>query len=66
MPVTGKLIAFDPCEEPLVRWDVGVESGSEITPNFDPMLAKIISYGEDRIEAANKLALALEKVILEV
>ena len=61
LPVTGKLIAFDPCEEPLVRWDVGVESGSEITPNFDPMLAKIISYGEDRIEAANKLALALEK-----
>lgn len=61
LPVTGKLIAFDPCDEPLVRWDVGVESGSEITPNFDPMLAKIISYGEDRIEAANKLALALEK-----
>ena len=61
LPITGKLIAFDPCEEPLVRWDVGVESGSEITPNFDPMLAKIISYGEDRIEAANKLALALEK-----
>ena len=49
LPVTGKLIAFDPCEEPLVRWDVGVETGSEITPNFDTMLAQIISYGEDRI-----------------
>ena len=60
LPVTGKLIAFEPTEDPLVRWDTGVETGSEITPNFDPMLAKIISYGETRIEAANKLALALE------
>ena len=60
LPVTGKLIAFEPTEDPLVRWDSGVEAGSEITPNFDPMLAKIISFGETRIEAANKLALALE------
>ena len=60
LPVTGKLIAFEPAEDPLVRWDSGVEAGSEITPNFDPMLAKIISFGETRIEAANKLALALE------
>ena len=60
LPVTGKLIAFEPTENPLVRWDTGVETGSEITPNFDPMLAKVISYGENRIEAANKLALALE------
>ncbi len=60
LPVTGKLIAFEPTEDPLVRWDSGVETGSEITPNFDPMLAKIISYGETRVEAANKLALALE------
>ena len=60
LPVTGKLIAFEPTEDPLVRWDTGVETGSEITPNFDPMLAKIISHGETRVEAANKLALALE------
>ena len=60
LPVTGKLIAFEPTEDPLVRWDSGVETGSEITPNFDPMLAKIISHGETRVEAANKLALALE------
>ena len=40
--------------------DVGIESGSIITPDFDPMLAKVISYGETRTEAAKKLALALE------
>jgi len=60
LPVTGKMIAFEPTDDPLVRWDVGIESGSNITSNFDPMLAKIISFGENRIEAANKLALALE------
>ena len=43
-----------------VRWDVGIEGGSSITANFDPMLAKVISFGETRVEAANKLALALE------
>lgn len=60
LPVTGKMIAFEPSDDPLVRWDVGIESGSNITPNFDPMLAKVISFGETRVEAANKLALALE------
>ncbi len=60
LPVTGKMIAFEPSNDPLVRWDVGIESGSNITANFDPMLAKVISFGETRLEAANKLALALE------
>ena len=60
LPVTGKLIAFEPANDPLVRWDIGIESGSVITSNFDPMLAKVISFGETRTEAANKLALALE------
>ena len=60
LPVTGKLITFEPANNPLVRWDVGIETGSIITSDFDPMLAKVISYGETRIEAANKLVLALK------
>ena len=60
LPVTGKLIRFEPANNPLVRWDVGIETGSIITSDFDPMLAKVISYGETRIEAANKLVLALK------
>lgn len=60
LPVTGKLIKFEPANNPLVRWDVGIETGSIITSDFDPMLAKVISYGETRIEAANKLVLALK------
>ncbi|MFL2753578.1 MAG: acetyl/propionyl/methylcrotonyl-CoA carboxylase subunit alpha [Gammaproteobacteria bacterium] len=60
LPVTGELIAFEPANDPLVRWDVGIERGSVITSNFDPMLAKVISFGETRTEAANKLALALQ------
>jgi propionyl-CoA carboxylase alpha chain len=60
LPVTGKLITFEPTNNPLVRWDVGIETGSIITSDFDPMLAKVISYGETRIEATNKLVLALK------
>ena len=58
---TGDIIAFDPCDNPSVRWDVGIEKGTVVSSNFDPMLGKVISYAETREEAAQKLALALER-----
>ena len=61
LPVTGDIIAFDPCDNPSVRWDVGIEKGTVVSSNFDPMLGKVISYAETREEAAQKLALALER-----
>jgi AcrR family transcriptional regulator len=44
-----------------VRWDSGVEEGSVIGTDFDPMLSKVISWAPNRIDAANKLARGLEK-----
>jgi urea carboxylase len=49
----------------LVRWPEGVrvetwvESGTEVTPFYDPMLAKIIVHGQDRAEALAKMRAAL-------
>lgn len=43
-----------------VRVDSGVENGSEVTVHFDPMLAKLITYGKDRNEAINKMESALK------
>ena len=37
------------------RVDTGVEEGGEVTPYYDPMIAKIISHGDDRGEALNRL-----------
>ena len=64
LPATGEILAFSPPEEPDVRWDSGVEKGSFVGVEFDPMLAKVISHGADRTEAALNLAKALEKLHL--
>ncbi len=42
--------------------DSGVEAGDEISPYYDPMLGKLIAWGESRIEAANRLAKALAEL----
>ena len=64
LPATGEILAFSPSEEPDVRWDSGVEKNSFVSVEFDPMLAKVISHGEDRTEATLNLARALEKLHL--
>ena len=64
LPATGEILAFSPSEEPDVRWDSGVEKNSFVGVEFDPMLAKVISHGEDRTEATLNLARALEKLHL--
>ena len=60
LPETGTLIAFEEGLNTEARWDSGVESGSVVGTSFDPMLAKVISYGATRNDAASKLARALE------
>ena len=62
LPATGQLIAYQPDANIEARWDTGVEQGSVIGTDFDPMKAKVISTGKTRTDAANKLALALESL----
>jgi propionyl-CoA carboxylase alpha chain len=64
LPATGTLSAFAPAETPIVRWDSGVEAGSVVGTDFDPMLAKVIAHGPTRGEAAGRLALALARTHL--
>ncbi|MEQ8480420.1 MAG: acetyl/propionyl/methylcrotonyl-CoA carboxylase subunit alpha [Hoeflea sp.] len=58
LPAVGRLahLAFP---EGDVRVDSGVRSGDEITPFYDPMIAKVIAHGKTRTEALGKLAGAL-------
>jgi propionyl-CoA carboxylase alpha chain len=44
-----------------LRLDSGVEAGSEVTPHYDPMLAKLIAWAPDRAAAARLLAAALDR-----
>ena len=62
LPATGTLIAYEVDDNIDARWDTGVEKGSIIGTNFDPMLAKVIAKGKNRTDAANKLTLALQSL----
>ncbi|MGQ0830937.1 MAG: ATP-binding protein [Microthrixaceae bacterium] len=62
LPATGTLAVFAPADEPRVRWDSGVETGSVVRVDFDPMLAKVVAHAPTRAEAAGRLALALERL----
>jgi acetyl-CoA carboxylase biotin carboxylase subunit/3-methylcrotonyl-CoA carboxylase alpha subunit len=49
-----------------VRVDSGVTAGMDITPHYDPMLAKIIAHGRDRAEAVGRLTQALHDTKLRL
>jgi acetyl-CoA carboxylase, biotin carboxylase subunit len=48
-----------------IRVDNGVESGSTITPFYDPLIAKVISFGKDRDEAIIHLTRALATAVID-
>jgi 3-methylcrotonyl-CoA carboxylase alpha subunit len=60
LPATGRLIRLAPPAESLnVRVDTGVEEGDEITPFYDPMIAKLIVWDETRDGALARMRKAL-------
>jgi len=60
LPSTGNLIRLSPPAETLnVRVDTGVEEGDEITPFYDPMIAKLIVWDEHRDAALARMRKAL-------
>lgn len=64
LPQTGPVLSWIPANLPGVRIDHGVYSGSEVSPHYDPMVAKIIAYGKTRSDAARLLARAVEDTVL--
>ncbi len=59
LPAIGRLALWEPPPLAGVRWDSGVEAGSEVGIHYDPLLAKVIAHGRTRAEAADRLAAAL-------
>ena len=60
LPSTGMLEHFE--LPPTVRADTGVEEGGEVTPFYDPMIAKLIAHAETRDQALAELAEACDAV----
>jgi acetyl/propionyl-CoA carboxylase alpha subunit len=64
-PSPGTIRALRLPEGPGVRNDCGVDGGSEVTVHYDPLLAKLICWGEDRAQALARLGRALEELRIE-
>ncbi|QTD56273.1 acetyl-CoA carboxylase biotin carboxylase subunit [Parasphingorhabdus cellanae] len=62
LPSTGRLVRYNPPEaEEGIRVDDGVAEGGEVSIFYDPMIAKLITYGETRIEAIDRQIDALNR-----
>lgn len=63
LPVSGTIASWKPANIDGLRYDTGIESGSEISTFYDPMIAKVIAKAKNRKEAIAKLNLALKETI---
>ncbi|NNE79917.1 MAG: acetyl/propionyl/methylcrotonyl-CoA carboxylase subunit alpha [Silicimonas sp.] len=57
LPATGRIAHMS--LDPAARVDTGVREGDEITPHYDPMIAKLITHGPDRRSALRRMDRAL-------
>jgi 3-methylcrotonyl-CoA carboxylase alpha subunit len=64
MPSTGVLGALLWPEGPGRRFEVGFEEGDEITPYYDPMVAKVIVWDESRPRAIRKMLRTLDEIVV--
>jgi len=65
LPSTGRLVYYrPPAENDYVRVDTGVYEGGEISMFYDPMIAKLITYGADREEARTRMFTALDQFLI--
>ena len=66
-PSIGRLRKFIPPtqKDMTIRLDSGVQEGGEISMYYDPMIAKLITYGEDRKEACSRLSSALDAFVIK-
>ena len=64
LPSTGKLVVLQWPQGEGVRIDTGVEAGGEVSPFYDPMIAKMIVHAPTREKALDKLAGALDQSVV--
>ena len=65
MPSIGRVQRFRiPKNLEFVRIDTGIEEGSEVSMFYDPMIAKLITHGEDRDQAIDKMLQALDQFFI--
>lgn len=61
LPSTGRITNLSEPSGPGVRVDSGIHEGVEVSPHYDPLLAKLIVWGHDRAEAIQRMRRALRE-----
>ena len=64
LPATGPVTLWQPATGAGIRIDAGIETGMEVSPFYDPMLAKIVAHGTTRTDALARLSRAVEETVL--
>ena len=64
LPATGHIDFWQAADGDGMRTDSGIETGSDISPFYDPMMAKIIAHGASRSEARARLIAALKQTAI--
>lgn len=66
LPSAGRLVRFaPPAESPRVRLDTGVYEGGEVSIHYDPMIAKLCTFGKNRNEALGHMRAALDSFYID-
>jgi acetyl-CoA carboxylase biotin carboxylase subunit len=64
LPATGVLQYLRVPAGPGIRWDSGVDAGNEVTLFYDPLLAKLLAWGETREIAIQRMRRALRELLI--
>ena len=64
LPSPGTITLYQPPRMEGVRIDDGVETGSQVTPFYDPMIAKLIASGTTRDEALQRAREAIRQYLV--
>ncbi|WP_370185073.1 acetyl/propionyl/methylcrotonyl-CoA carboxylase subunit alpha [Rhodococcus wratislaviensis] len=60
LPSPGRITAYTEPQGPGIRIDSGVTTGAMVHPHYDPMIAKLVAWGETREEATERMLTALD------
>ncbi|HEV8662610.1 MAG TPA: acetyl-CoA carboxylase biotin carboxylase subunit [Candidatus Methylomirabilis sp.] len=64
LPSPGRIVTFRRPGGPGVRDDTGVYEGYDVPVHYDPLIAKLITWGESRAEAIQRMRRALQEYII--